>query len=380
EDFNSKLSNSLGDSNGGNSLIDLKLGRFDDHGDAMVPTFSKGAPILSLLESSTPPKRVRALGAHSQTAYCQVYGCNKDLSGCKDYHKGHKVCEVHSKTYKVIVNGIEQRFCQQCSRFHLLAEFDDGKRSCRKCLAGHNERRRKPQVGIHSGKAGRLLQLYPDLSKPEDNTSFTFRPLSSIPITNGHPQSRSLFPSYSEKQVPLLHKNGATSATGNVFSENNNQYHPPSLGGQSSGSQSLFQDTSLGSEDFNVFNTESAVQGLSQSSGIPMARPMVIPSSHSHYSMNQVSEKMMGISSQASNKVFDRFPPEFNPVDGRHLRPILISDNNEIFNFEMADGIFQGSDFVNVKDHLSCEDGLTFDSFQLSSPLQRVSNRGSSCR
>ena len=47
------------------------------------------------------------------------------------------------------------------SRFHLLAEFDDGKRSCRKRLAGHNERRRKPQVGIHSGKAGRLLQLYP---------------------------------------------------------------------------------------------------------------------------------------------------------------------------------------------------------------------------
>ena len=44
------------------------------------------------------------------------------------------------------------------SRFHLLAEFDDGKRSCRKRLAGHNERRRKPQAGIHSGKAGRLLQ------------------------------------------------------------------------------------------------------------------------------------------------------------------------------------------------------------------------------
>lgn len=89
----------------------------------MVPTFSKGAPILSLLESSTPPKRVRALGAHSQTAYCQVYGCNKDLSGCKDYHKGHKVCEVHSKTYKVIVNGIEQRFCQQCSRLVNLPSF-----------------------------------------------------------------------------------------------------------------------------------------------------------------------------------------------------------------------------------------------------------------
>ena len=30
-------------------------------------------------------------------------------------------------------------------RFHLLAEFDDAKRSCRKRLDGHNRRRRKPQ-------------------------------------------------------------------------------------------------------------------------------------------------------------------------------------------------------------------------------------------
>ena len=30
-------------------------------------------------------------------------------------------------------------------RFHLLAEFDEAKRSCRKRLDGHNRRRRKPQ-------------------------------------------------------------------------------------------------------------------------------------------------------------------------------------------------------------------------------------------
>ncbi|KAL2340649.1 hypothetical protein Fmac_008589 [Flemingia macrophylla] len=432
EDFNSKLSNSLGDSNGANSLIDLKLGRFGDHRDTMVPTLSKGTPILSSSESSTPQKRVRASGVHSQTAYCQVYGCNKDLSGCKDYHKRHKVCEVHSKTSKVIVNGIEQRFCQQCSRFHLLAEFDDGKRSCRKRLAGHNERRRKPQAGIHSGKPGRLLQPYGDsrfqetmltssficqdilpsgvLSsekygasdwwrpiKAEDSTGFTFRPLSSIPITNGHPQSRSLFPSYSEKQLQFLQENVATSATGNIcLSKNSNQYHPPSLGGQNSGSHSLFQDASLGGEDFNVFDTESPVQGLSgisdsgcalsllssqsqnsssQSSGIPMARPTVIPSSHGHYSTSQVPEKMMGINSQASSGVSDRFPSEFNPADGNHLSPILISDGNEIVNFEMADGIFQGSDFVNVKHRLSSEDSLTIDLLQLSSQLQRVEHQ-----
>lgn len=114
--FNSKHSNSIGDTNGSNSLIDLKLGRFGDHRDGIGTPFSKGTTILSSSGSSTPSKRVRSSAIHSQIAYCQVYGCNKDLSSCKDYHKRHKVCEVHSKTSKVIVNGIEQRFCQQCSR------------------------------------------------------------------------------------------------------------------------------------------------------------------------------------------------------------------------------------------------------------------------
>lgn len=45
-------------------------------------------------------------------------------------------------------------------RFHLLAEFDDGKRSCRKRLAGHNERRRKPHTGIHSVRTEKLFQSY----------------------------------------------------------------------------------------------------------------------------------------------------------------------------------------------------------------------------
>nr|KYP56720.1 Squamosa promoter-binding-like protein 6 [Cajanus cajan] len=305
---NSKLSYS-------NSLIDLKLGRFADHGDAPDLGFSK---VLSS-ESSTPPKRVRASGLQSQTAYCQVYGCNKDLSSCKDYHKRHKVCEVHSKTATVIVNGIEQRFCQQCSRFHLLAEFDDGKRSCRKRLAGHNERRRKPQMGIHSGKSGRLLQPCGD-SRFQGNmlTSSFIRP--------------EMLPS------GIMHS-----------------------------------DKYVGNEDFNVFDTTSTVQGLSgisdscalsllssqsqnsssQSSGIPLAHSLVIPSSHNHhYNISQVSGKI-GISSQtSSSRVSNSFPSELNHADGN--------------------GIFQGSDFVNVKDRLSCEDGATINLLQLSSQLQRV--------
>ncbi|KAF1867561.1 hypothetical protein Lal_00049990 [Lupinus albus] len=421
-DSNIRVSNSVLDSNGSDSLIDLKLGRLADNGDAIDMAFCKGTPMLSSSESSTPAKRVRASGLRSQIAYCQVYGCNKDLSSCKDYHKRHRVCEVHSKTATVTVNGIQQRF-------HLLAEFDDGKRSCRKRLAGHNERRRKPQMGIHSVKAGRLLQpcgdsrfqgtmlttasyICPEMlpsgvmpsekygtsdfwrsNKAEEWTGF--KNLSSTPISNGYSQSRSLFPSYNQKQFPFLHENGATSTTGSIFSDHNIQYPPPVLGAQNSGSRSLFQDTtSLGSEDFNIFETTSTVQGLSgisdscalsllssqsqnssrQSSGVPLANHFVIPSSHSHhYNMSRVSEKMGNNSHALSNRVSDRFPSEMNPADGNHLNPVLIPDNGDgIVNFGMADGIFQGSAFLNVKDYLPREDGATIDLLQLSSQLQRV--------
>ncbi|KAJ8450097.1 hypothetical protein Cgig2_033291 [Carnegiea gigantea] len=80
---------------------------------------------------------------------CQVDGCNVDLSLAKNYHRRHKVCEFHSKAAAVFAAGLTQRFCQQCSRFHVLSEFDDGKRSCRKRLADHNRRRRKSRQSPH---------------------------------------------------------------------------------------------------------------------------------------------------------------------------------------------------------------------------------------
>ncbi|KAL0731377.1 hypothetical protein Bca4012_027471 [Brassica carinata] len=109
--------------------------------------------------SSLPAKKTRAAASNtcSQSPLCQVYGCNMDLSFSKDYHKRHRVCEAHSKTSVVVVSGVEQRFCQQCSRFHFLSEFDDGKRSCRRRLAGHNERRRKPSFYFLPGKRHKLL-------------------------------------------------------------------------------------------------------------------------------------------------------------------------------------------------------------------------------
>nr|GMD74034.1 squamosa promoter-binding-like protein 16 [Ipomoea batatas] len=102
-------------------------------------------------------KRAKAPGSVGQVAHCLVDGCNADLSRCREYHRRHKVCELHSKTPKVTIGGREQRFCQQCSRFHSLAEFDEVKRSCRKRLDGHNRRRRKPQPESLSKSSGMLF-------------------------------------------------------------------------------------------------------------------------------------------------------------------------------------------------------------------------------
>lgn len=156
--------NSIVDGSGEDCHIGLKLGKRTYYSeDANVGGAIKATSQVSVFSSSpVQSKKPRALAQASQTPRCQVEGCNKELTCAKDYHRRHKVCEVHSKTAKVTVNGIEQRFCQQCSRFHELMEFDEGKRSCRRRLAGHNERRRKPQhdpMGINSA---RLLPSFHD--------------------------------------------------------------------------------------------------------------------------------------------------------------------------------------------------------------------------
>ncbi|PWA86710.1 Transcription factor, SBP-box [Artemisia annua] len=100
----------------------------------------------SAKRAKTPASSTGGSNNISIIVSCLVDGCTADLGQCREYHRRHKVCEIHSKTAKVTIAGRDQRFCQQCSRFHSLAEFDEGKRSCRKRLDGHNRRRRKPQA------------------------------------------------------------------------------------------------------------------------------------------------------------------------------------------------------------------------------------------
>ncbi|XP_044956142.1 squamosa promoter-binding-like protein 1 isoform X2 [Hordeum vulgare subsp. vulgare] len=92
------------------------------------------------------PANATAGASSSSAPSCLVDGCHADLRDGRDYHRRHKVCEVHTKSTLVRIKNIEHRFCQQCSRFHLVQEFDEGKKSCRSRLEKHNGRRRKAQA------------------------------------------------------------------------------------------------------------------------------------------------------------------------------------------------------------------------------------------
>lgn len=39
------------------------------------------------------------------------------------YYKRYQICQEHCRQASVTVDGVEQRFCQQCGRFHCLGEF-----------------------------------------------------------------------------------------------------------------------------------------------------------------------------------------------------------------------------------------------------------------
>lgn len=62
-------------------------------------------------------KRKGSSAGGSTQRSCQVEDCLADMSGAKPYHRRHKVCEFHAKAVVVLVGGLRQRFCQQCSRF-----------------------------------------------------------------------------------------------------------------------------------------------------------------------------------------------------------------------------------------------------------------------
>ncbi|KAL8460466.1 hypothetical protein ACS0TY_032130 [Phlomoides rotata] len=98
----------------------MEVSEYDDEGeeDEEVGDDNKKKGAL------TPSKRrVAGAGGSSTQRSCQVEDCTADMTDVKPYHRRHKVCEYHAKAAVVLLSGIRQRFCQQCSSLKLMVIF-----------------------------------------------------------------------------------------------------------------------------------------------------------------------------------------------------------------------------------------------------------------
>jgi len=147
----------------------------------IVPCACPEMDELLLEEEAALPgkKRVRVARAGSSIARCQVPSCEADISELKGYHRRHRVCLGCANATAVVLDGETKRYCQQCGklvffdikflclikksssycmtfdgRFHVLSDFDEGKRSCRRKLERHNNRRRRKPADSSKGSAG----------------------------------------------------------------------------------------------------------------------------------------------------------------------------------------------------------------------------------
>ncbi|KAK9675372.1 hypothetical protein RND81_11G003800 [Saponaria officinalis] len=196
-------------------------------------------------------KRARIPSSGSQMVSCLVDGCKADLSKCRDYHRRHKVCEMHSKTSRVTIGGHEQRFCQQCSRFHSLGEFDEGKRSCRKRLEGHNRRRRKPQPETVPMNPGNFLS-------PSQGSRFL--PFSSPPLIPATSVGNAIWSgAVKPKSNPTLCSSSVRSSFSNAYRGRQFpflQMADSPLSGASSAGQTLHHDGSSSNNSHKMFCNE----------------------------------------------------------------------------------------------------------------------------
>ena len=72
----------------------------------------------------------------------QVEDCGAELINEKTYYKRYRICMAHCNMKSMVIHGRRQRFCQQCGRFHEVGEFEGTRKSCRRKLERHNQRRR----------------------------------------------------------------------------------------------------------------------------------------------------------------------------------------------------------------------------------------------
>lgn len=323
KDLGSRLSTDFMQSNSQDcSLIDLKLGRLADGGVA-VTSEPESSAVSSFLG-----KRARSTKLYPRSTCCQVFGCNKDLSSVKGYYKRHKVCDVHTKTTKVIVDGIEQRFCQQCSRFHLLAEFDDGKRSCRRRLAAHNKRRRKPQ-----------LNSQPGMGMAGFSSSFSFQEvLPSIIVGSG--QRMDHFPAGVKEDIVAI---------GNL------------------GVQSL-SDIHQNGRALSLLSAPSHSMSL----GAAITSPLIHKGSHADSSPGHSAGHSGGLFRKVSQSGLHA--SGMYSMDGDHVELTMIDPRDDsVVDLKLqGDDICCPSNIRNASNNQPLGHGVILDLLQLSSHLQRI--------
>ncbi|CAM0911863.1 unnamed protein product [Alopecurus aequalis] len=334
--------------------VDLKLGGLGEFGAAADSRGVGKAPAASASSSPGAVKRPRAISGggaagQQQCPSCAVDGCRADLSKCRDYHRRHKVCEAHSKTPVVTVAGREMRFCQQCSRFHLLTEFDEAKRSCRKRLDGHNRRRRKPQpdtmnsanfmtsqqgTRFSSFPTSRPQQNWPGIIKTEESPYYTHQ----IPLDLGNRQhfvgSTSTY-SKEGRRFPFLQEGEINFATGVALEPSVCQpllktVAPPE---SSSSSSKMFSDGLT-----PVLDSDCALSLLSapaNSSGIDVGQMVQqtghIPIAQPLFSNLQFSSSSWFSRSQASTGAVSATGFSCPVAENeQQLNTVLSSDNNDM--------------------------------------------------
>ncbi|KAK4368956.1 hypothetical protein RND71_012748 [Anisodus tanguticus] len=93
----------------------------EKNNDLLVISTSDDAKRRNITKNNN--KKGSSNSSSSSLRSCQAEKCSVDLSGAKQYHKRHKVCEYHAKSQVVVVAGFRQRFCQQCSRQNLTGRL-----------------------------------------------------------------------------------------------------------------------------------------------------------------------------------------------------------------------------------------------------------------
>ncbi|XP_073031990.1 squamosa promoter-binding-like protein 6 isoform X1 [Primulina eburnea] len=272
--------------------------------------------VLHAMEPSVRAKRGRMTNLQSQIPVCQVLDCNKDLSSSKDYHKRHRVCGLHSKTAVVIVNGLQQRFCQQCSRFHLLPEFDKSKRSCRKRLAGHNQRRRKPQLG--SVFPGTDLSNSPVLSPKIFEGGFFGQ--QGAELMNWHVKLEHELCQIPRIEVPTKFSLSLPKSLLHLRYPSEN----------SPGGPSSVQELSVDSNSSSALSLLSAQSQnlLSNSSGISMAYPLIFQGNqHTNFVDQNVDKSSYGVAQESFPVV-----PDISSSIGTEITRNMLAQNLEYYS------------------------------------------------